>query len=316
VKHGWSAADTAYVVGCHRSTICRELKRNTNEHGNYVVADAQRLAKQRRYRKPQGIRLKNEIIRAYVEETLLLGWSPEQIAGRLPQERPGFTLHHETIYRYVYREARRGETKWVRRLPSRRHRRTQRYRETTPSRKVNITPRRHGKRLISERPPEIGARARHGDWEIDTVVGRRQKSVLAVCVERASGYARIARPVDRTASSMRHAVMTALGGLPRFMQRSITCDNGSENAEWRSMERILNLPIYFCDPYKSWQKGVVENLNGLIRRAYPKKTDFACISQGDIIRLQHTLNNRPRKRLGWQTPAEVFEQALARGGEP
>ena len=312
IKHKRSICDVARLIDRHRSTVYRELARNKNSAHGYGAVSAHRMAKDRRHVKPTGIALKNECIQGYVERNLMLGWSPEQIAGRLSMDHPDQTISHESIYLYVYGQAKKGYKALCRCLASKRLKRRARYRSKTQKKGSSDAPVTR-KTPISSRPDHINDRSTCGHWEADLVIGTRGASALFVAVERKSRYAIIAPLFDRTADSMRRTMVEALGGLPAHLRSSVTLDNGAENARHKEIEAILKLIVFFCDPYKSWQKGAVENINGLIRRSFPKGTDFRFIDLRDVIALMQALNNRPRKCLGYRMPNEAFAEMIASG---
>ena len=240
-----TAATAAELDRRHRSTIYRELARNRNPVGGYGAASAHRMAKDRRHVKPTAIVLKNECIQGYVEQNIFLGWSPEQIAGRLPMDYPDQTISHEAIYLYVYEQAKKGYKALCRCLTSKRLERRARYRSKTQKKGSSDAP-VTGKTPISARPDHINDRSTCGHWKADLVIGAQGASALFVVVERKSRYAIIAPLLDRTADSMRRTMVEALGGLPAHVRVSITVDNGSENAKHKEIEAMLRASIYFC----------------------------------------------------------------------
>jgi IS30 family transposase len=162
--------------------------------------------------------------------------------------------------------------------------------------------------MISERPVEIGNRSSYGHWEADTVVSRASKEALAVIRERKMQITFVQKIKRKNAESFKNAVIQMMRRVPRKYRKSITLDNGLENAAHEKISKALKLPIYFCNPYHSWEKGGVENGIGLIRRYFPKKTDFRLISKKRISIVESLLNNRPRKSLKYLTPMEIFKR--------
>jgi IS30 family transposase len=234
----------------------------------------------------------DSLMRADVEHKLTQLWSPDQIAGRLRAEhprRPGRWLSRQTIYNWIQQRA----PQWK-----------------TYLRRGGRPVQRRGKLRdivkIDRRPDVINRRARYGDWEGDTLVGQGRRSALVTLVERKSGYARIGRADDMTACSTSRVTCRRMRDLPASWRRSITFDNGKEFMDHHQIARRLDLNIYFAMPYRSWQRGTSENTNGLLRQFFPKGTDFTRISHRAVARAEHLLNERPRKRLDYQTPAEVF----------
>ena len=165
--------------------------------------------------------------------------------------------------------------------------------------------------FIDDRPPEVAERIIAGHWEGDSMVSRQSLVGLNTLVERVTGLVLITKIANTTAGETVRAVTGRLRSLPKQMRQTMTVDNGHENASHEQIARALSLKIYFAHPYHSWERGTNENTNGLIRWYLPKKTDFATISDERIREIEHRLNTRPRKRLGWKTPLEVFNQRVA-----
>ncbi len=304
LRKGYPVREIARAIGCCHTTIYRELNRNRNDHGRYVAIQAQRKARERRKNKGQYTHLKNNIVLNYVHEKLECSWSPEQISGRIGIDITGQSISHEAIYQYCYRPKNR---QWCVLLPTRRKKRKRRC-DRRAYRKKN--PDVVGKKGISERPKEVDARVEEGHWEGDCIIGKGQRSAVAVFVERATRMTFIAPLADRTSFTFAHHAISLLGSLPPDLRRTLTLDNGSENARHKNIERITGMQVYFCQPYHSWEKGTVENTNGLIRRQFPKSCDFNMIDAGKILEFQRSLNNRPRKILNYLTPQEAFDRML------
>jgi len=293
---GSSIREIGKEIGRHHSTIVREFRRH-NE-GSYLPLKAEKAAKLRKKVAGRRTRLKNAKIRKYVMKQLKIGWSPEQISGRLSIEKPDLSISHEAIYQFVYETS----PELIGYL-ARRHR--SRYKRGT-HRKRNYChiPNRIS---ISDRPAEVNERSEMGHWETDMVRSGKSKASLNVLCERVSRYTHITKLKDKTASFTRHAIRRRLVDYPSFMRRTITFDNGPENTDHQFLDRILGTQSYFCHPYHSWEKGTVENTIGLIRRFMPKMTDFAHVTEEDIALVEKRLNQRPRKSLGYLTPEEVLQ---------
>lgn len=306
----------ARALGRSPSSISREFERNVGGRNIYKPRLAEERALAKRKSRGRAERLKNQGVRDYVISRLKTGWSPEQIAGRMPQEMDK-TISHEAIYQYIYAQVNRdgwGELKAgredLRPYLKRRHKR----RVRKGLRGTRKAPRFNG-RSIDLRPPVVAARSRLGDWEGDSVVSRKSPTALNTLVERASGLLRITKIRDGTAAETRQAVARRLSALPAPRRRTLTLDNGSENALWRETEAGLpGLRTYFAHPYHSWERGANENANGLIRWYFPKGTDFAGVPDDEIKAVEYALNNRPRKRLHFRTPVEVFGEGVALEG--
>jgi IS30 family transposase len=296
-KQGKSPPEIAELTGRHRSTIYRELDRNAGQRG-YRPQQAQRLADERRLASRRPHKMDDPEMQRYVQDRIEKCWSPEQIAGRVRRDvprAPGRWLSRQTIYDWI--DDRRPQ--WQS-LLRRRGQPTE-----TRGKLVDCV-------RIAGRPDVINRRRRYGDWEGDTIVGQRRRSALVTMVERKSGYARIGRVDGMNSDLTMRAAKRRLCDLPPALRRSMTFDNGKEFAKHPRLTRGLGLEVYFADPYASWQRGANENLNGLLRQFFPKGTDFTRISHHEVARVEHLLNERPRKRLGYRTPAEILQPRFCR----
>jgi len=245
--------------------------------------------------------MKDEKLRTYIREKLREGWSPEIIAGRLRKERGTAIVSHETIYRWAYQES---LTDHLPRVKPRRHRKRWRLKASRGTQGLGPVP------TIGTRPEIVSSRRRFGDWEGDSMQGRRKRgAIVSVQEERRSRYTLLMKCADKSAPETRRA-MVRMQGFSGALLRTLTLDRGTENAEYRS----FGLPVYFCDPYSSWQKGSVENTIGLLRRYLPKKTDLSLVTEEQLQIIQNRLNNRPRKCLGFHTPFEVLSSHCHRMG--
>lgn len=297
---GLSLREMGRRTGRHHSTLSRELSRNRLPWivEGYLPHPAYRQAKERKQRAGKRIRLKNPMIRNYVEHKLRIGWSPEQIAGRLCLHWPHLTISHEAIYQYIYQ--------WRPHLVhylARRHKKRRPRWFSKKNRKPNIPYRV----FISERSSLANERKEIGHWECDTLVAHLRKSAWHVLCERKSRYTQISKLDTFSAKAVRETIVSKLTHLPRQARRTVTYDNGSENAHHIYVNTSLGIQSYFCHPYHSWEKGTVENTIGLIRRFVPKKTDLAAVDKKTVKKIEKRLNHRPRKCLNFQTPAEVFK---------
>jgi IS30 family transposase len=296
---GKSLREIAMVLKRSPSTLSRELKRNAppvyTEY--YLAHKAQERANKRKHESHRRQRLKNDSIRRYVEKRLRLGWSPELIAGRLAIEHPEFSISHEAIYQWVYQEATHLILSLVQAHRKRKHRGYSR-----KHKKSHIP----GRISIQERPNAVLKRLRIGHWETDTITCRKSYQAVQVTVERKARYSKVAKLKTKSARAMSIALTRRLNRYPSELRLSITYDNGSENAEHMRTNKILGTHSYFCEPFHSYERGTVENTIGLVRRFLPKKTNLAKISQAHLSKIEYWLNNRPRKCLGFKTPAEIF----------
>jgi IS30 family transposase len=296
---GLSLRQMAKRLGRSPATLSRELRRNSAPlyRNAYLAHRAQGRAEERWRSHHRKLRLKSPSLRQYVRQQLQAGWSPELIAGRLSGQTRRQRISHEAIYQWIYAEAR----ELISTL-ARSHRRRLRRGYSRKHRKAHI----HGRISIQQRPAHIATRRQVGHWEVDTAVSSKGKAALAVMVERKSRLAKVRRLRGRTARSLRVALNRSMAQYPKHLRRSFTYDNGTENVEHLQVNRCLGSRSYFCQPMKSWQKGTVENRIGLIRRRYPKGTDFARLTVREIKQLESSLNRRPCKCLGFKTPAEAF----------
>jgi IS30 family transposase len=293
MKAGHNQTRIAAVIDCHKSTISRELRRNQGLKG-YRPYQADELAYDRQcaaYRS----RIAWETWQQ-VERLLRQDWSPEQIAGRLKLEKQP-TVSHECIYLYVYAEKRRGGT-----LHSHlRSQKKQRKRYSGYIRRGQIP----NRTSIEERPQIVARKGRFGDWEADTIVGARHQGGILSVVERKSKLTRLRKLTTKGAAEMKNNTIELLAPLAARVH-TITVDNGKEFCEHELIATGLHTRIYFAHPYASWERGLNENTNGLVRQYFPKKYDFARFNDADLQRVEDLLNNRPRKTLGYRSPNEVF----------
>jgi len=246
--------------------------------------------------------MKDEVLQEYVGTQLKEGWSPEVIAGRLQQERGTAVVSHETIYQWAYKS---GVVANLPRGKPRRHRKRHRLKAAQGTQGLGPVI------GIAQRPHAVASRRRFGDWEGDSMLGKRQKgAIVSVQQERKSRYVLFTKCRDKSASQTKTAVMRRMQHVAQPLRRTLTLDRGTENAEWKH----FGLPIFFCDPYSSWQKGSVENVIGLLRRYLPKGMNLATVTPTQLHILQDKLNHRPRKCLGFKTPHEVLSSHCHRLG--
>lgn len=304
---GTSINDIARIIGRNKSTISRELKRNgTSIYKVYLPHRAQERAQQRKQQAGQRPRLKTPGVRDYVIECIKMGLSPELIAGRLSFDHPDLKISYEAIYQFVY--TKQGRDMNLKRYLPRAHRIRQRRGFTRKHRKAHIPART----LIEDRPKYIEQRLQVGHWEVDSISSRRtQLTALAIALERKSRWMHLTKLDRKTGRKFSNAIIRFLRSHPDCLRRTITYDNGPENVDHQRTNKELGTKSYFCQPYRSWEKGSVEQAVGLVRRFLPKKTDLAKISFKELNRIQNLINNRPRKCLNFQTPSEVFNCNVA-----
>ena len=293
VKASQNQSQIARLVGCHKSTISRELRRNRGRK-KYYAKLATKLAAERQ-RNSHRPRIAAQTWRT-VERYLRQKWSPEQIQGKLKkQQQP--TISHERIYQYVYADKRSGGT-----LHSHlRSQKAQRKRARWYMRRGQIP----NRTSIEQRPQIVAAKRRLGDWEGDTIIGARHQGAILSMTERKSKLIRLRKLCGKTARELRQESIKLLLPL-KARVHTITLDNGKEFCEHQAIASALQARIYFAHPYASWERGLNENSNGLIRQYFPKKYDFTRITNTELRRVERQLNNRPRKSLGYRTPNEVF----------
>ncbi len=299
LEKGESKASIASRLGRHRCTISREIDRNSPliRTVRYRANRAQKRFAERDVLCHARERLKNSEIRQYVEGKLREGWTPELIAGRLRLETSELSTNYESIYQWIYNDRR----DLIDFLP-RGHKKRRKRGSAKNKRAIRIP----NRVPIEQRPPAVDDRMEAGHWEADTAVSRQSLAAIAVVQERTSRHCAIALLPAKTAANMHEGVIRKMRTLPLHLLKSITYDNGTENAAHEATNAVLGTRSFFCQPYHSWEKGGVENCIGLIRRYYPKKTDWSSLSQKDCDNVARRLNTRPRKCLGFKTPEEVF----------
>ncbi len=296
---GLSYRDIGHKLGRDASSLCREV--NRNRHPAYWPNKAHERALARTKEGHKRRRLKDRAIRNEVEAMLSKGWSPELISGRLKRDHPQWdTVSHEAIYQWIYNE-RPDLVGYLLRAHPKRHRRWKASRH-----KMRIPERVS----IQDRPARINERREPGHWEADLVVGSGS-SALQVAVERSSRLTRIRKIPNKSADSSRRALYSLLSPIPAHLRRSITYDNGLENVEHNVLNKDLGMRSWFCEPYHSWEKGQVENTNGLIRRFIPKRSRIDDLPDDKIIEVENWINDRPKKVLAFRTPNEAFASSVA-----
>lgn len=310
-KDGWSLREIAAELGSGRTAgaICREIdSRPRKGRGKYQAHVAHEKALNGRKGKKL-FRLKNNLIQEYVVEKMKLGWSPEQISIRLPIDHKGATISHEAIYQFVYAQFFRGgngklkeECEDLRKYLPRRHSR----RSTKGARRAQKLERIGNLPSIEDRPAEADKRKVIGHWEDDCIVSRQSKDRIKSINERVSGVVLLGKMKDGTASESSRVVCEKVKSIPTPYLKTLTRDRGKENLDYQTIESKTNMKIYFAHPYCSHERGSNENLNGLVRRFFPKKTDFAKVSPEEILKVEYLLNTRPRKRHGGKTPLEIL----------
>jgi len=307
IRGNWSFRRIGRYLGRDHTVIGREVDRNKRPDGKYDANYAQGVADERTRKTNikilnENIYLRRYVIRCIRDDHL----SPEQVFGRLkvspPHELVDISVSHECIYQWIYSDA-----KWLYKYlrKKKRPKRTKRY-----SRKKRTKHSIIGRVSIHDRPEIIDNRDRVGDWESDSVQFSKQKTALSVQYERKSMLVRLHKVANLGKDETYRALTESIDSLPQYLFNSITFDNGKEGARHFDIRREYNINTFFCDPYKSWQKGGVENLNGLIRQYLPRSTRLDTITDEQIQLIQEKLNNRPRKSLGFLTPNEIIQREI------
>jgi IS30 family transposase len=292
LKVGHNQTEIARCIKVHKSTICRELRRNRGMKG-YRPKQAQQFAWNRRKKTKYRIQASTWIL---IEAAIRQEWSPEQVSDWL-KDNHDLRISHEWIYQYILMDKHAGGD-------LHRHLRCQKKR-----RKRYGSHNRRGilknRVSIDERPAIVDTRQRLGDWEVDTIIGKGHRHAIVSLVERKSRLALMRKVENKTAQAVADAVIELMKLLP-VRTHTITADNGKEFADHERIAKVLNTDLYFAHPYSSWERGTNENTNGLIRQYFPKKRSFVTITQQEIEFVMDRLNNRPRKCLGFKSPNQVF----------
>ena len=291
-----TVGEIAAFTGRHRSSIYREVARNTGSGGRYRCSKAQEKTNGRRSRSRRNRHFSEEEL-AVVEQYLREDWSPEQVSGYLAKERI-LRISHETIYKHVWRDKAAGGD-LARHLRCAQKKRRKRYRS------YDSRGRLAGKRGIADRPAVIEERTEIGHWEVDSVMGSPDKHCVFTMVERKTGLVAIGKLENRTKEEVKKRIVTLIWAQ-KCPVLTMTADNGTEFHGYKKIERLTRVVFYFAKPYHSWERGLNENTNGLIRQYLPKRKSMAQITQRHCNRIADKLNARPRKRLDFRTPRECY----------
>lgn len=298
-QQGFSIRKIAKILHRSPSTISREIRRNKGAKG-YRFKQAQRFAEGRRRNAHKHIRFTPEVKRIVIEK-LELQWSPEQISGWIKKN--GFpSISPETIYQFIKLDAREGGQLY-KNLRQGHRKRKKRYgsgKTACGQLKNRVS--------IDQRPDVVDQNTEFEHWEGDTIIGRNHKGAIVTLVERKSKLLKMAILPNRKAETVKEAIINLLIDI-KHQVKTITLDNGKEFAHHESFAEELAAQVYFAHPYHSWERGLNENTNGLIRQYFPKKTDFSKITKKEIDKVEYLLNTRPRKKLGYRNPIEVMKSA-------
>ncbi len=297
IKLQYNVADIAKLVGVHNSNIYRELARNSSSNG-YKARAAHKMAKDRAKKAGQAGKKDPKILKA-AEDKIKIGWSPEQISGRFKGEK-SFSISHQTIYKHVHEDTKNGG--YLHKYMRSQKKKRKPYGTGKKDKRGQIK-NRVG---IENRPEIVELKTRHGDWEGDLIIGKNHQQAMVTLVDRVTKKALIGKVLSKEADEVRRVVCELLEGKT---VHTVTFDNGKEFSGHEKMAEKLNCKVYFADPYSSWQRGLNENTNGLIRQYFPKGSCFKGIKAKDVKNVENALNNRPRKTLGYLTPNEVYSGA-------
>lgn len=299
-KSGMTQQEIADAVETSQPTVSRELKRNTGQRG-YRHKQAQGKAEERRHNANKSVKMTEQMI-AWIELKLREKWSPEQLSGWLSDEH-GVTLSHERIYQHIWADKRTGGA-----LYTHLRRQGKRYQKRCNGKTSRGQIRnRVG---IEERPAVVDEKSRIGDWEIDTVIGKGHSGALVTIVERATQFTLVANVPNKSAEAVTAATIQLLKPYKEALH-TITADNGKEFAYHEQLTAKLGAAVYFARPYHSWERGLNENTNGLLRQYWPKSTDFTQVTDKDVLAVVTQLNQRPRKTLGFKTPEVLMQNHMA-----
>lgn len=305
-KEKYSQTDIARRIGRDKSVVCRELQRNSDKRSGAYKADlAARKCAERHQIKPKKIYF-TEAVKSYVNEYLEKDYSPEQIAG-ISKKEDIVCVSHERIYQYLWYDKKQGGNLYE-------HLRTKgkRYRKrgALKDRRGQIV----GRIDIEKRPKIVDEKTRFGDLEIDLVIGEHHKQALLTINDRLTGVVKMRKVESKEADGIEQATIEALQDWKPFLH-TITSDNGKEFANHTAIAKELQIDYYFAKPYHSWERGANENTNGLIRQYFPKKSSFENITTQQIQEVEDKLNNRPRKRFGYETPNYVYLKTINNNGQ-
>ena len=301
LNDGKSQTQCAGILGIARTNVNIEIHRNKDPDGVYRGGHAHKrtLTRRKEAQQPKRKIENDRKLRRHVVRKLKLLWSPEQIAGRLKLVTGTTVVCHETIYTFIY-EKRPSLVTCLRHQKNKYRKKRGSWARIERNKAMKI-------KRITERPPIVEERSRIGDWEGDTIVGKEKTQRILTYVERKSGFGMANKLEVVTAEIVHDKTAKRFASLPKNKRHTLTRDNGPEFGDYdRTLEKKTGMDVYRATPYHSWERGTDENWNGLMRQFFPKRTFFATITEYDVQRAVRMLNDRPRKRLGYKTPREVF----------
>jgi IS30 family transposase len=307
-KNGDSLRSIGASIGVSASTVSRELQRNTGKRG-YRPQQAEQLYQERKHQRPKSLkRIKfTPCLQERICSLLQEYWSPQQITGYLQAQKEAF-VSPERIYQHIWQDKRNSGTLWTYlRVGSKKYRKR---RNGKCSHNKDMRGHIADRVSIEERPAMVDAKERIGDWEVDTVIGKQHKGVLVTAVERKTKFSLVCHVANREAQRIADAIIAMLTPY-QLAVHTITVDNGKEFALHKSIAKTLSAKVFFAHPYCSYERGVNENTNGLIRQFFPKSMHLSDVSEQDTHRVQTLLNSRPRKTLDFQSPDSLFLNHIA-----
>ena len=312
---GLSLREAARRLGRSHSSLVRELKRNKTGLGKrsneclifrYIPCKAQLKADKRAWKQRYKAPLKNPLIYVWVREHLREGWTPDEIAGRLPLIHPGHSISYETIYRYIYSRRMKRFKYWQYLTLGRKKRMKKNGRSVRRDGKIP------GSISIDLRPEIVSSRSRVGDWETDNMEGKKtDKSTSSATVERLTRLILLNKLNDRLAQTKTKALTDRLLKFPEIARLTVTADNGKENSYHQEITSLTGAQVFFCHAYHSWEKGTVENTIGRVRRFIPKGKSIDDLTEEEFKEVEYRLNSTPRKCLGYLTPYEKMNEVLS-----
>lgn len=305
-EQGFSLREIGRRLKRSHTTLSREPRRNAKYGVKYIPCRAQRLSDKRALKQRYKAPLKNPTVFLHVRKHLRGGWTPDEIAGRLPLIHPGESISYETIYRYIYSRKMVRFHYWQYLTLGRKKRMKKNGRSIHRDSKIPEA------KSIDLRPEIVNLRTRVGDWETDGLEGKRDDvSVISTTIERLTRLTLLNKLNDRCADTKTNTVARRLLEYPKNIRLTLTQDNGPENSYHKQLSKLTGLEIFFCHTYHSWEKGSVENMNSRIRRYLPKGTSLDQISEKQIQEIEHRLNSTPRKCLGYLTPYEKMSELIS-----
>jgi transposase, IS30 family len=308
-NQGKTFREIGEILSRDHTSLSREYQKNSKYYRQYQPCKAwqkaEKIALMQRTKAP----LKSHEIYLYVRKCLRKKWTPEEIAGRLPIDLPGFKIDDDTIYEYIYNSKKtRGEHLWQYLTLHRRKRMTKNGRKVKYQKFNNVL-------SIDQRPKSINNRKKIGHWETDNVEGKKSDTIcVSTTVERKIKITLLSKLNGHGSAVKTQAVINRLSKLPKSLVKTLTTDRGPENHGYQEITNTLDIPVYFCNPYHSWEKGTVENTNGRLRRFLPKGKTLENLTDSYLKRIENQMNNTPRKCLNFKTPNEMLQLQIKKLG--